>query len=212
MAVSEDDARGMVARLRDAVAAHEAHGGNGDATCDALDAMSRRCWAGPYVGCNRCVIGGTPGVVEGVLAAMAAHLGVAGVQKAGVQVLRSLAVYTDVNRERIGDTPGALDTIVVGMQAHAGNGGAQFYGMLVLHELAHNHVGNQHRMRATPQVLRMVASATGGRAEGYALRVLQALGLSRTQAHAAAAKVRCRHPHHCQCTSAYMYYSAASPP
>ena len=43
--LSEEDARGMVARLRDVVAAHVVHGsGNGDAICVVLDAMRSACW------------------------------------------------------------------------------------------------------------------------------------------------------------------------
>ena len=198
--LSDDDACGMVARLRDAVVAHVVHGGNGAATGDVLDAISSRCYGGPHAVLNRDAIGGTPGGIEGVLAAMASHLGVAVVQWRGMWALDVLATDHATNQERIGDTPGALDGIVAGMRAHADAVDVQDFGMAALHILASNHVGNQHRMRASPQLLRLVASAADDGDDDddddvrdIAEELLEDLGLSPAQARAAAAKVGCHH-------------------
>ena len=211
--VTDDDARGVVARLRDAVVADVAHGGNGDATRAALLAIYEACTHWQTCVSNCGAIGGTAGAIEGMVAAMASQLGVMKVQRGGMLAVYALACNHAINKERIGDTPGAFDAMVAGMQAHAGDGNVQYDGMLVLFILARNSFGNQHRMRATPQLLRLVASTADGGgpwddaeeagediielAEG----ILAALGMTQTLARAAAAKVRCH------CRYPYMYHS-----
>ena len=192
--LSAEDALGMVARLCDAVAAHVAHGRS--APHAALYAIYDAC---ADSGHNRGAIGGTSRAIDGVLAAMASQL-----VDCGMMALYSLACDHAINQERIGDTTGAFGTMVAGMQAHAANIHVQTFGMQALDALAHNHVGNQHRMRASQQLLRLVAlAAEGGLHVGAkydAGQVLEALGLSPTQAHAAAAKVRCGRRYPCRTT------------
>ena len=211
--LSNDDARGMVALLRDAVAAHVAHGGNNDATLAALVALRTACssYSTWLAGHNCGAIGGTPGAIEGLLAVFSSHLGVAGVHTAAMQALYWLAVNSAVNQERIGDTPGALQSIVASMKARARDADLQYYGIEALHTLASANTGNQHRMRTSPQLLRLVAAAAdhdhdawrwedAGHHKDRGEEVLTALDLSPAQARAAAAKVRCTHPHPCHST------------
>jgi predicted hotdog family 3-hydroxylacyl-ACP dehydratase len=86
------------------------------------------------------------GGIDCVVQAMAAHIGVAGVQEQGCGAMFNLATNTK-NKERIA-AAGGINRVVHAMAAHVGVAGVQEQGCVALCNLAANNAENQERIAA----------------------------------------------------------------
>jgi predicted hotdog family 3-hydroxylacyl-ACP dehydratase len=90
-----------------------------------------------------------------VVQAMAAHVGVAGVQEQGCVALWNLAANNAENKNRIA-AAGGIDRVVQAMAAHVGVAEVQKRGCGALWKLADNNAENQERIAAAGGIDRVV--------------------------------------------------------